>query len=228
MSAYLPPTENLPVFNSLVFSSSFTSTSEITFSFLETYLSANYLKFPTAQNIETFPQSLVSPSYYLNNGLAGNQTIGNTQIAYPPIPTTLQNTYSPFNDSPFYDLTTTLQIGGTYLVISNIQIVGTSGSNTNTGFLFQLRGSKTNTQQSDWGTLTFLNTQQNISATTICPLQTTFWTDVVYIDPASYVVLSTDTTTSIYFQASGLQTTNYPSGTWVLGIPCFFKFIRIA
>ena len=46
MSAYSPPTENLPVFNSLVFSSSFTSTNGIT----EAYLSANFLKFPTAQN----------------------------------------------------------------------------------------------------------------------------------------------------------------------------------
>ena len=226
MSAYPPPTERLPIFNSSVFSSSFTS-SEITFSFLETYLSSNYLKFPTAQNIETFPQSLVSPSYYLNNGLAGNQTIGNTQIAYPSATTQLQNANSPFFDSPLYDLTTTLQIGGTYVVMCNLPIYSTSGGGTANGFAFYLRGSKTNTQQSDWGVVTSNTGLQNFVPTSTYPLTSTFWTDVVYIDPASYVILSTDTTTSVYLMACGAVATNYPVGTWFYSIGSFIKFIRI-
>jgi len=71
MSAYSPPTENLPVFNSLVFSSSFTSTSGIT----EAYLSANYLKFPTAQNAIENTKGISNTGAITNTGNITN--IGN-------------------------------------------------------------------------------------------------------------------------------------------------------
>ena len=71
MSAYSPPTEKLPVFNSLVFGSSLTS-SDITFSFLNSYLSSNYLMYPTAQNATEYMNGISNTGNITNTGTITN------------------------------------------------------------------------------------------------------------------------------------------------------------
>ena len=112
--SYLPPTENLPIFDSSVFpytNNSTTSTSD-----------PNKLDYPTAQGLETFPSGLTTTQINKspNGGYVG-QTISTTLsgVSLPAGGITTQ----------YFTQTTSIPNAGVWLVMGYVSIVGSSATN---------------------------------------------------------------------------------------------------
>jgi hypothetical protein len=235
MSSNTPPNPYVPSTYNPAYWTTTTSTSGITQDQLNNAL-ATKLNYPTAQGGETFPSGLSTSLINFTNSTP-SQPIGYTITGYYPFFQTLPN--EPNSDgSPQYNMTdingaqVQLLIGATYLISTSITLNGTAGSYTGVGFTISLRGSLYSTQSSDWTYITSQISQQGITTTSNNTLVFMTWTQPVYIDPAVYKIIPSNTTTNVWIGAGGWSgsSAQNPTGTWTFSniIPSYTQFTRIA
>lgn len=214
--SYLPPTENLPIFDSSVFP--YTNNSSTAKS------DANKLDFPIAQGLETFP-----------NGIKfADGTITNTAISRTPIiiiaPAFQTFPTSNINTQPQYNANQTLLVGASYFLSCAITLLGTNGANIGSGWSISLRGSLYATQSSDWTFITSATSSPaNITTTTTSPNVFMYWSEIVYIDPSIYQIIPSITTTDVWIEVD-CSPSNIPTGSWSFSnlLQSSFTFTRIA
>lgn len=213
--SYLPPTENLPIFDSSVFpytNNSSTATSD-----------ANKLDYPSAQGLETFPNGIKFADGTITTTAISRIPISISAPPFQTFPT------SNINSQPQYNANQTLLIGATYFLSCAISLLGTNGANSGGGWSISLRGSIYSTQSSDWTFITSASSQQNITTATAYPNIFMNWSTIVYIDPAIYKIIPSNTTTDVWIQVDCNQF-NIPTGSWSFSniLPSSFTFTRIA
>jgi hypothetical protein len=216
MSDYNPPSEKLPIFNSLNFSNLSVSTTE---------KDPTKLDFPTAQGAETFPSGLTTTTlttnitrivntitYYNNTTSIKYENTGNTIFCLPPIFQTLPTT-NPNNTSTLYPLNISLNLGGTYIVFASVSIrnsvAGTTGSE---GFAYSFTGSQTAVQEFDWYAFPpFGNSGLNVVGTgENTGYDTAVFSGVLTLPPSNFLYNTTGTS-NIYLGVYNWNAT----GNWI-------------